>query len=206
MSHHQKSGCVMMLASLQRLCFASRWWSSSSQSSAASLCLSFWWNKISLPFPSTGEWLRRRGETHTHTHIFLLIPTLINICSIEPRMLSMFMEHEASSVNSTHHCLQRVEGYSPVMSAAAVLIIFSLAPSRSTGCLAISNSRTSKGGSWWLLICLAEGWTSSGSTSSSTTTCQKILTPIYTGWVLKSGKRSVDVLFHEGIWGVEARL
>lgn len=144
--------------------------------------------------------------THTHTHIFLLIPTLINICSIELRMLSMFMEHEASSVNSTHHCLQRVEGYSPVMSAAAVLIIFSLAPSRSTGCLAISNLRTSKGGSWWLLICLAEGWTSSGSTSSSTTTCQKILTPIYTGWVLKSGKTSVDVLFHEGIWGVEARL
>lgn len=90
------------------LSFASRWWSLLSQSSVASLCPSFWWNKISLQFPSTGEWLRKRGETRTHTHTpSSYKPTLINICSIELWMLSMFMEHEASSVNSTHHWLQR---------------------------------------------------------------------------------------------------
>lgn len=161
------------------LSFASRWWSLLSQSSAASLCPSFWWNKISLQFPSTGEWLRKRGETRTHTHTpSSYKPTLINICSIELWMLSMFMEHEASSVNSTHHWLQR-----GIQSSNAYSSCVDNSP-YSTGCLAISNSRTSKGGSWSPLISLAEGWISSGSILSSTTTCQKILTPIYTGWEL----------------------
>lgn len=94
----------------------------SSQSSAASLSPSFWWNRTSLPLPSTGEWLRRRGESCIHT-FSPFIPTLINTCSIELQMLSMFTEHEASSINSTHHCLQR--GSSPIMLTAAVLIILS---------------------------------------------------------------------------------
>lgn len=48
-------------------------------------------------------------------------------------------------------------------------------------CLATSNLRILEGGSWSPLICLAEEWTLSESTSSSTTTCQKTQTPICTG-------------------------
>lgn len=58
------------------------------------------------------------------------------------------------------------------------------APSYPIDCLAISNSRTSKGGSWWQPTSSAEGWTLSESILCSTTTCQKILTPICTGWGL----------------------
>lgn len=39
-----------------------------------------------------------------------------------------------------------------------------------------SSSKTSSGESWLQPTCLAEAWTSSGSTSFSTTTCQRILT------------------------------
>lgn len=47
-------------------------------------------------------------------------------------------------------------------------------------CHAISNSKTSSGGSWWPPICLAEGWTLSESTSSSTMTCLRTRTPTST--------------------------
>lgn len=47
-------------------------------------------------------------------------------------------------------------------------------------CHAISNSKTSSGGSWWPPICLAEGWTLSESTSFSTMTCPRTRTPTST--------------------------
>lgn len=117
------------------LCFTCRWWSLSRRSSDASLCLSSSWNKIFLLLPSTEAWLRRKGETLAPVSFTGLGST----CCV--------------------HGLLRA-GPRPVMSSAAVSMITLLTPSyRPAGCLAINNSRTSSGGSWWRRTCSAEGWT-----------------------------------------------
>lgn len=49
------------------------------------------------------------------------------------------------------------------------------------GFLGISSLKIFNGGFLWPPTCLAEAWTSSGSTSPSTTTCLRIPTPTCTG-------------------------
>lgn len=157
------------LAKIQCLYFASRWWSLSSQSSAALHCPSSWWNRISRLFPFTEEWPRRRGETlvssfYTSSHKYAQL------------MPSVFMKHEALPDKWTR----------ALVSSASVLAILFISVLSGhyfiADCLAISNLKPSKDGSWWPPIFLDEEWTLSESISSSTMTCQKTLTPICTGW------------------------
>lgn len=89
------------LAKIQCLYFASRWWSLSSQSSAALHCPSSWWNKISRLFPFTEEWPRRRGET--------LISSLYTSSHQHAQLMpSVFMKHEALPDKSTRALVSSV--------------------------------------------------------------------------------------------------
>ena len=53
-----------------------------------------------------------------------------------------------------------------------------------TDCQDINSLKISRREYWWPPICLVEAWILNESTSYLTMTCQRILIPTYTGYVL----------------------
>lgn len=160
------------------------------------LLLSYWLNRIFQQYLSTGEWNKRKGEIMSWCPLYcddniLSNRILQNVKSLSKKLAGLLVNTNSNSLNYNSHftktfILLRLLcqwwnsfTIARIISLPFINFVFCLL----ADCHATDSSKISQRGCWLPPIYLAVEWTSKESTLFSITTCQRTLTPTFTGFV-----------------------